>query len=393
MGQAGLGSFAYIGRHASKRAPSIASRLYLAVELGEACQLKCRHCIYHRERPAEARPPDFVLERIRSAFRRGFDPFWVSFAGKEPTLFPRQLVELAGLTKRPARVNILMTNGLLLSGALLSDLAPLIDYFDISLDGDEAAHDWMRGAGTFRRTWQNIEHALRHPEPNIGIIATAVRAELQNSKPQYESLLALARRLSTEFGVNERLSLTISLYFGDPNDPMLLGSEEIARLITGLTEISFPTRVLFTANYAHLWPGVRRRLGWDHVEIEYDSTTGYPFLRRGHIQAILFNLTQTYQLSLRMSNEGKLFLGCNHLVLGDRASELSVADLSNEELDSAAERVWQDKIPIMNSLAFVPSDCLSCSHWESCRGGDRLSGLYFDGLPADPYCDLVRRAA
>ncbi len=149
MGAVGWGSFTYLGNELSKQPPPADPKLYLAVEVGERCQLQCRHCIYHREQPAVREPLALIEQKLAAAFSRGLDPLWVSFAGKEPTLFPESLLRQAALVHRPGRTNILMTNGLKLSGAFLHRLAEVIDYFDISVDGDEAAHDGIVGCDDF----------------------------------------------------------------------------------------------------------------------------------------------------------------------------------------------------------------------------------------------------
>ena len=127
MGSVGFGSFAYIGEKVSSQPPNPFPRIYLSLEMGERCQLQCRHCIYHRKLPDSQQPSQLVEEKLADALSRGFDPLWVSFAGKEPTSFPNHLLRQAAAVRHPGRVNILMTNGLRLRGRLLHGLAEVID--------------------------------------------------------------------------------------------------------------------------------------------------------------------------------------------------------------------------------------------------------------------------
>jgi pyruvate-formate lyase-activating enzyme len=387
IGAAGFGSYAMVGDSMSHGPTRTRDSLYLAVEVGEACQLKCRHCIYHRPQPRQAKPTDLVAEQLIGAMRRGIDPLWVSFAGKEPTLFPKRLLELAGLTKRRDRVNILMSNGLRLQGALAQELLSVIDCFDISVDGDETSHDWMRGQGTFAGTWKNIERLAAFGAPRIGIIATAVRGFLPDGTPQRNDLVALAKRLQTRFGSSGQVSLTISLYYGAPGDVMLLNADDIVALVTSLGEIDFPTRVLFTAQYSHLLGDVLRRIGRTACGLQFDDRTNLPILEFGNVRMILFNLTPTQQWGVRVSNEGKVFLGCNHLVLGSRAHDYAVADLRVTSLDQVIEEISSGRSAFLEGMWDEPAGCDVCPDEPLCRGGDRLSGKYFIGGPSDPYCE------
>ncbi len=386
-----IGSFADVGWETTHNARLLSPSVYLGVEVGEVCQLSCRHCIYHRQNPADARPPGFVRDSVFAAFERGFDPLWVSYSGKEPTLFPDRLVELARRTKRPGRVNILMTNGLKLTGDLLLELGESITLFDISLDGEEEAHDWMRGPGTFGATWRNIEEVLEQTDSRVGVIATAVHARLADDRRQIFDLIALARRLKSAFGSESRISLSISLYYGPPGDPLLLHPQDIAELMRGLEEAAFPTRVLLTANYAHAWPAVCEAIGWGDTTLQFDVPTGQAVVQRGSLMAVLFNLAQSDQLGIRVSNEGDVYLGCNHLVLGDDATMFSLGNLKRDQLEEIACRVVRDETIWGDRLALLPAGCAACDRWEDCQGGDRLSGMYFERKPADPYCGSLKQ--
>ena len=389
---AAFGSFAYVGRDVCREIEEGSPHLYLSLEVGERCQLRCRHCIYHAEEPSGGTPSPLVERRLFEALHNGLDPLWISFSGKEPTLFPESLLRMAARARKPGRTLILMTNGLRLQGSLLRDLAEHIDYFDISLDGDREAHDWMRGEGTFDITWRNIHRVLEQTDRRVGVMATLVKARLPSGRPQYEDLTALARRLSAEFGNdNERVTFCISLYKGLLGDPLLLDANEVTNLVRNLCEVDFPARVLFTANYAHLWPEVRRRMGWRAGDLVYDAQTSNALHRNGNVNCVLFNLTVNEQIGLRLANDDLVYLSCSHLLLGEECSRVSIADMADEDLGTVSQRAVADEMRFSRSLEYVPADCVSCEHWHECQGGDRLLGIYFDEAPADPYCPLIAR--
>lgn len=390
LGQVGFGSFAAL-------TPSIpqstnqdtSARLYLGVEVGEACQLACKHCIYHRPKSKSPKPNALVRDRVKEAFSRGFDPLWVSFAGKEPTAFPKQLIDLAETTRRTNRLNILMTNGLCLQGALLEDVESLFDYVDVSVDGNRAAHNWMRGPGTFERTWANLEQVVANSKVKVGIIATAVNALTCEGRVQIADIVGLAAHLAARFGMSDSISLSISLYYGPPGDRLLLHANQVIRLIEGLSTIQFRSRILLTSNYSYQWPAIKRRFDLDAADIRLDDKTRLPLATVGNTAIVLFNLSDASQIAVRVSNDGLTYLGCNHLVLGDEAHRFAVDDLAECSLEDSSERMLFLDHPVIAPLRRPPKACTSCSDWEDCRGGDRLSGIYFRERPEDPRCERL----
>ena len=119
--------------------------------------------------------------------------------------------------------------------------------------------------------------------------------------------------------------------------------------------------------------------------------TLYPIVTRGNLQAVLFNQHKSPQYLLRISNDGLVFLSCDHLTLSGDVSGYGIGNLRHESLDAITRRVLAGEAPLMRALRQVPRDCVQCTQWNDCRGGDRLSGLYFDGVPSDPYCTSIER--
>lgn len=393
LGQSALGSFAPVGERLCTEPSAGGPRHYLAVEIGEACQLRCRHCIYHRPKSRSPRPNAQVLEEVYETVHAGFNPIWLSLAGKEATIYPRTLVEAATRLRRPKTLSILMTNGLLLKDDLIDALADKIDLFDISLDGPKAAHDWMRGDGNYEKTWDRIEAVLARTNSRVGIIATAVRGEVAPGLQQYEQIGALADEIVQRCGKSGRVVLGISLYFGTVGDPMLLHPEDIAGLVRTLASTGCPSRVVVAANYAHQWPDVAADLGCAPSDIAYDEATGLPVVRYGCVNIILFNLTQVPQVSARVSNDGLVYFGCNHLVLGDDAVHHAIGDLAEQSLGSVLESIVTGQHPIYDEFRDVPSPCVDCPVFAECRSGDRLSGLLFDMGAVDPHCPRITRSS
>ncbi|MCZ6654708.1 MAG: radical SAM protein [Planctomycetota bacterium] len=391
IGATSMGSFASVGDRTIAEPTHMRARTYLALEIGEACQLKCRHCIYHRPKSSNPKPNAEVLTQVSQSLGPRFDPDWVTLAGKEPTLFPEQLLMTARQVFKPDRTSILMTNGLLLTNDLLKELAGVIDVFDISVDGTKQAHDWMRGPGTYKQTWDRIRFIAANYPNRIGIIATAVHSNTLSGHPQYIDLLDLASEIGTSFSNEGRVVLTISLYFGRPDDPMRLTIDDLLNIITGLRAADCPSRVLITSAYSHLWPAVARELKIRTKNVEFDESMGLPLVKLGNVTLILFNLTDVPQISIRVSNDGLIYLGCNHLVLGDRAEDYAIASLADSSFIDVVGGLVDGTNPVFEKFRDTPEDCLACEDFDLCRAGDRVAGMYFGGSCVDPYCPLISR--
>ncbi len=384
LGTVGMGSFASVGDHVRDQPGKLDEGWFLSVEVGQKCHLDCRHCIYES---SAAEPPN---PRIKEALSQTLDDGrrfkWVSLSGKEPTYFHRELVDMVKLLRKPEHSLILMTNGLALKGALMDDLLPLIDCFDVSVDGDRSAHDWMRGAGQFDKTWSTLRELVEKKANLIGVIATAVSSILPDGRRQIESVVELARQLNSDFAMTSQVSLSLSLYYGAPGDPLLLNIDELEALMRGVQGLDLPVQVLVTANYSHMWSELIKRLNLEHLQVQFDSATDIPVLVDGNVRFVLFNLCETSLTTLRLGNSGQVFLGCNHLALSKDAERHGVGDLALNDLSEIMGNISTADISLIRNLSEIPKTCSNCDEWNHCRGGDRLSGIYFKGAAQDPYC-------
>ncbi|MBU0944186.1 MAG: radical SAM protein [Proteobacteria bacterium] len=392
MGAATFGSFSWVGEHTTEFPPSRSVGSYLAVELGEACNLRCRHCIYGQQHQGNSPPNPIVIESLKDACRNGLAIECVSYAGKEPTMYPEELQDLAKTLRQQGRVTEVMTNGT--NPEALLPLIGLVDFFDISLDGDQSAHDWMRGPGTYQKTFKTIEQIINASAiSRVGVIATLVHSVLADGRKQGSGIISLANELERAFGETKRVSLTISLYYGNPDDPMLLNTEDILTAIMGLRDVGLSTRLVLTAGYAHLWPELRKMLRAELCPLEYDVPSGIPLMRIGNLSILLFNLTPASLNGFRICNNGKVYLSCNHLAVENEASRVQceVGDLASNSLNEIINSIESGENPVIQTLSQVSETCFDCSEWEHCHSGDRLSGLLFKNEPVDPYCHRIMK--
>jgi len=129
--------------------------------INNECNLKCRHCYVAYEKNKNA----LSIEEWKSIFDELISMGALTFGnvGKEPLLSWNETRELL-LYFREKRQSIpklrfgFVTNGILLDKSKVEDLERIQpDYIDISLDGTEDAHDYIRGSGNYKRTVKNLE--------------------------------------------------------------------------------------------------------------------------------------------------------------------------------------------------------------------------------------------
>ena len=393
IGSSSFGSFAKVGDEnpSGEENSQDAQKIFLGAEVGAWCQLKCLHCIYHAPqaaRPKDAQPRADVIAQWRELFAGDVRPVYTSFCGKEPTIYHEELITMADVAGEKSEVMILMTNGLKLRGSLLDQLLERINVFDISVDGDESAHNWMRRSeGAFRRTMARVEDVV-HRGGTVGIIATAVHAELTDGRRQIDAIISLAHDLQKRFGGCHDLSLTISPYYDRPGHEMLLTQDDLAYLTHGLKSSGMRSRILWVANYAHQWGPVSRQLELTDHKIMLDDLTAIPFVRDGNLDHLLFNLTPAQLLGIRISNDGDVYLGCNHLVLGREAPNVAIARAAGKGENYIRDVVQQlaaNTHPSVASGMELDPRCMQCSDYARCHGGDPLSDMYFN----QQYCPLL----
>jgi radical SAM protein with 4Fe4S-binding SPASM domain len=139
----------------------------VAFKLTNRCDLRCTHCYqwsadgyHHHLAPAERRGDlDLALvTRVLEATRPARSNVYLW--GGEPLIY-RDWDRLVELLANDPRWTSVCTNGTLIERRLAS-LIRLGRYLEvsISLDGFEAEHDALRGAGTFGRTWRGLRALL-----------------------------------------------------------------------------------------------------------------------------------------------------------------------------------------------------------------------------------------
>ncbi|MCK4661991.1 MAG: radical SAM protein [Bacteroidales bacterium] len=124
------------------------------------CNLKCKHCYVAYQNKNDKLNVNQWKELFNSLINMGALTF--GNVGKEPLLSWETTKKLLEFLQVKRKINELLRFGLVTNGTLFNEeiINSLIkispDYIDISLDGDKAAHDNIRGVGNFEILINNL---------------------------------------------------------------------------------------------------------------------------------------------------------------------------------------------------------------------------------------------
>lgn len=129
----------------------------LSFFINNCCNLKCKHC-YVGTKEGER---DIDLSRWKTVISESMDSGIkiIGIVGKEPLLTANKTFELIEFIKQKNKdvVTGFVTNGTLIS-QYSKEISQLnVNYIDISVDGTEKEHDYIRGNGNFQKTVEGIK--------------------------------------------------------------------------------------------------------------------------------------------------------------------------------------------------------------------------------------------
>ncbi len=131
--------------------------------LTDTCNLSCRHCLFGAS-PAKTETigRDTLFAAIDQAARLGSHLFY--FTGGEPFVYPDfcQIIKHV-LDSSPDHHVVVLTNGLLLEEFItpLTRLDTNRLHLQVSLDGLEPEHDFLRGRGSYQKLVNNLTTATQ----------------------------------------------------------------------------------------------------------------------------------------------------------------------------------------------------------------------------------------
>ncbi len=172
-----------IPRHEKKRvgknlAPSFR---YLLIESTTRCNLSCKHCYQGESRAVDLDLASFA--QVAGEFE-DMGGLRLIVSGGEPLLHP-QFEQINLLMKDRAFRSILLTNGTLLNEKFIDNIN--FTEVQVSLDGVEEGHDFLRGKGSYQRTLTALQ-LLKEREIQISI-ASMVHARNCDEFPALAELV------------------------------------------------------------------------------------------------------------------------------------------------------------------------------------------------------------
>lgn len=181
-------------RPALIKAPEPSLR-YLELQITRNCNLRCRHCYIGDEirEKAKNEKSELSSELIRTVLQefQEMQGLRVLISGGEPLVYSH-FQEMNRMLPEFFVRKVLITNGLLLTADLLSGLN--VQEIQVSIDGLEAAHDALRGEGTFRLAMAGIREAL-----DAGFHVSVSTMVHQKNLEDFDGM----ERLLRELGVKE----------------------------------------------------------------------------------------------------------------------------------------------------------------------------------------------
>ena len=133
---------------------------YLYIYSTLKCNLSCKHCIINscpnRTEIIEYNEFNFLKTELMK-----ISPDKINITGGEPFTYP-YLVDLVNLVtniNKTASVSV-STNGTIFNNTLISKLECYLDSINLSIDGFQSDHDYLRGENTFNLIQQNLPKFL-----------------------------------------------------------------------------------------------------------------------------------------------------------------------------------------------------------------------------------------
>lgn len=156
---------------------------YLAViEVTNSCNLRCKHCYGQFDGHKELSDNQFE-SIIRTLKAVGLETIHIT--GGEPLLLKDKLLDYVKIANQYGVADVrLLTNGLLIK-QMSDDFFGPWSRIQISLDGLQKNHDYIRGKGTFDKAYNGIQKLKLLQKP-IDIMFTVNQANFVDCQPLYE---------------------------------------------------------------------------------------------------------------------------------------------------------------------------------------------------------------
>ncbi len=180
---------------------------YIQWHITNLCNLRCQHCYqndFSGEKDLDWEGLKRIADHLTATLKGWGRPACIHLTGGEPLLKPEMFFLLNYLDQSPQIEELgIITNGLLLDGAILRELSSFskLKKIKISLDGANAeTNDSIRGRGVFERTIQSISLTQKDHRFEVILMFTVMKRNVREVIP----LLKLSHGLKVKGCIIER---------------------------------------------------------------------------------------------------------------------------------------------------------------------------------------------
>lgn len=333
-----------------------------------ACSLRCRHCYSEAGLPDENELSSIEASRAIDGLAE-YGVAALIFSGGDPL----ERSDLPGLVshaaKKPLRTAI-STSGVSLGAEAAKRLKDAgASYIGVSLEGNEAANDSIRGKGSFRRALDGIRASVRAGIPT-GLRLTLTRQNINE--------LPFVFRLVKEEGVG-RLYFSHLVYSGRGRRDDAPGNAETRRAVDSIIgaavdflKRSVPSEIVTGSNEAD---GVCLYLKTkDHDPAKAQSIYASLLERGGNTSGV-----------------GMCSIDSRGFVHPDQFwSTHSFGNVRESPFGEIWEKNDALKAALRQRTGLIKGRCAACVHFDACNGNSRQRALAETGDPfaEDPACYL-----
>jgi len=157
---------------------SIKGPLTVGWDITHMCNLRCKHCYANAGKRIEE---EFALEEIKKIVDEldSLGTVLIALAGGEPML-RKDIYEIISYIKSKGMEVFLNTNGTMINEDTIIELINAgLTHIEISVDGLEEDHDFIRGKGSFEKVLNALEICKKY-NIKVGIMSTLFKHNYKN---------------------------------------------------------------------------------------------------------------------------------------------------------------------------------------------------------------------
>ncbi|MDR2208457.1 MAG: radical SAM protein [Azoarcus sp.] len=337
-------------------------RLLLQWHLSERCNLRCSHCYQDTyERKARGLEDWQMLLRDYTAFlklRPGMRGH-INLTGGEPLALPEFPALMEMLVRMPDAIPVgILSNGTLIDDAMARNFRNWrVHHVQVSLDGNRATHDAIRGAGAFEAAVRGLR-ALKTAGVKSVVSFTAQRSNWR----EFSDIAALGAELGVWRVWADRL-----IPFGQAERDEVMTPEETKEFFALMAAASVPRQMHFL-NKSGNGVAMHRALQFLMSNFSTNNTTPY------HCTA--------GDTLITVMPDGALY-PCRRL-------PITVGNVYETPLETLYDCALFRRL---RSKDWICSGCEACLYHMICRGGLRCLAYAMTGRidTADPGCWLAKQ--